>query len=148
MNPFEELASKQIANPVKSRLKAVETRRTRSAEAEKKLAEGDRLLKLYKGEQKRQLQALLNGPFGRDVRGLLQFMRTMTLESAPALVALVKSVAWVRALPEDHKHILLRLISSGIAQVREKNGLPPFDDEIFGQQPKAFSQIKSVVGVR
>lgn len=147
-NPFTALASEQIANPVKSRMKAVETRRARSAQAERDLADEARLLKLYKRERKKQLQALLDGPFGDDVRRLMAYMRTMSLDSAPSLVGLVKRAIWVKALSEDHKYILLRLVSHGIAKVREKNGLAPFDDGVFGEPPKAFETIKQVIGVR
>src|SRR4051812_23130197 len=136
-NPFEQLAAEQISNPVKSRLKAVETRRARSAQAEKDLADDARLMKLYRRDQKKRLQELLDGPFGPDVRGLLEFMRTMTLACAPALIARVRSSVWIKALPEDHKYILLRLVSHGITRVRERNNLPPFADGVWGEPPRA-----------
>lgn len=147
-NPFSRLASEQIAAPVKSRMKAVETRRARSAQAEKDLLDEAQLLKLYRRERKKQLQALLDGPFGPDVRGLLSFMRTMTLSSAPGLIALVRKAIWIKALPEDHKYILLRLVSQGIARVREKNGLSPFDDPLPDQPDKAFQTVQKIIGVR
>lgn len=146
-NPFSRLAADQIAAPVKSRMKAVETRRARSAQAEKDLLDEATLLKLYRRERRKQLQALLDGPFGGDVHELLRFMRGMTLDSAPGLITLVREAVWIKALPEDHKYILLRLVSHGIVRVREKNGLAPFDDEIWGDKPKAFSQIKQIIGV-
>lgn len=147
-NPFSRLANDQIAARVKSRMKAVETRRARSAQAEKDLLDEAQLLKLYRRERKKQLQALLDGPFGPDVRELLSFMRTMTLSSAPALIALVRKAVWIKALPEEHKYILLRLVSQGIARVREKNGLEPFDDGVYGEPPKAFHLIKNAMGVK
>lgn len=147
-NFFSALAAEQISGPVKSRLKGVETRRARSAQAEKDLAEEAQLLKLYRRERKKHLQSLLDGPFGADVRGLMAFMRTMTLSSAPALVGMVRKSIWVQALPEDHKYILLRLVSHGIAKVREKNGLAPFDDGCWGEPPRAFEQVKQIIGVR
>lgn len=147
-NPFERLAAEQIANPVKSRMKAAETRRARSVEAEKKLAEDDKLLSLYRAARRKQFEALLAGPHGREIRGLISFMRTMTLSSAPALIAFMRKAAWVQALSEDERFVLLGLVSHGIARTREKAGLPPFDDGLPGEPLKAFHQIKEIVGVR
>lgn len=145
-NPFLRLATDQIANPVKSRRKGVETRRARAAQAEKDLLDEAKLLKLYRRERRRQLQALLDGPFGGEVRELLQIMRTMRLSDAPPLIQHARQAVWIKALPVDHKYILLRLISRAISKVREKNGLPPFDDGVWGEPDRAFETIKKEIG--
>jgi len=147
-NPFSDLAQAQIANPVKSRMKAAETRRTRSQAAEKQLAEDDKLLSLYRAARRKQLEVLLAGPHGREVKGLVSFMRTMTLSSAPALIAFMRKAVWVQELSEDERFVLLGLVSHGIARTREKAGLEPFHDGAWGDPPRAFEQIKTIVGVR
>lgn len=147
-NPFLRLAADQISNPVKSRMKAVETRRARAAQAEKDLLDEAKLLTLYRRERKRQLQALLDGPFGADVRSLLSFLRSMELASAPTLIKRVRTATWIKALPVDHRFILLRLIGQAISRVREKNGLEPYHDGVWGEPPKAFETIKASMGVR
>lgn len=147
-NPFAALAAEQVSAPVKARQRAAEKRRERSAAAEKQLAEDDQLLKLYRRHKREQVKALLAGPFGQDVRGLMAFMRTMTLSSAPALVRLVRESVWIKALPADQQYILLGVISHGITKVREREGLEPYFDGVYGDAPRAFEQIKTIIGVR
>ena len=148
MNPFEALADAQIANPVKSRLKAAETRRDKRARAEKELAEDEILTRQWRRWRREKLDALLAGRHGADIKGLIRFMDTMTLSSAPALLTLIERAAWIRNLSEDERHDLLTVIGSRITRLRIKAGLPPFDDGLPGDPPKAFEQIKDAFGVR
>lgn len=146
-NPFEALAESQIANPVKSRMKAVETRRANREKAEKELEEQDILTRQWRRWRKKRLQALLDGPFGKDVRGLIRFMDTMTLSSAPAFLKVVTEATWAKEMSLNERHELLSVISARITKLRLKEGLPPFDDALFDEPPKAFEIIKEYLGV-
>lgn len=147
-NPFEALAEAQIANPVKSKLRAIETRRTNKARAEKELEEEDILARQWKRWRREKLDALLAGYHGKEIRGLIRFMDTMTLSSAPGLIKLVERSAWIQELSPDARYDLLRVISNKITRLRTKAGLPAFDDSLPGEPPKAFEQIKELMGVR
>jgi muconolactone delta-isomerase len=148
MNPFEQLAAEQTSNPVKAKQRAAEKRRAKSAQAEKELEDEGKLLVLYRRYKRQQVQSLLNGPRGPQVSALAAIMRTMTLESAPGLIRYARGSAWVTELSTDEKHILLGMIGRAITKVREKAGLPPFDDGLPGEPPKAFERIKTILGVR
>jgi len=146
MNAFEALAEEQVSAPRKARMRATEARQKTAAE--KQLDEEAQLLKLYRRQQRADVRTLLEGPFGRDVRGLMRILRTMTLESGPALVTIVRESTWLKTMPIDHKWFVLRLISRAITRVREAAGLPPFDDGLPGEAPKAFEQIKEILELK
>src|SRR4029077_14853062 len=114
--------------PVKSRMRGVATKRARSEQAEKEFADEAQLLKLYRRQQRADIRVLLEGPFGKDVRGLIKILRTMTLDSGPALIKIVRGSAWLKSMPTEHRFIVLRLIGKAITLTREKAGLAPFDD--------------------
>lgn len=147
-NPFEALADSQIVSPVRQRLQRAEDRARRAAEAEKELRDEEKLGKLYRRWRKQKVEALLAGEFGREVKDLLSFVRTMTLSSAPALITLVEKAAWIRSMPLDDRHSLLQEIGHRITLLRLREGLPPFDDALPGEEPKAFETLKELVGVR
>ena len=142
---FEQLAGAQISAPLQSRMRAVETRRARAASGDKKLEEKESLLKLYRAGKKADLDRLLDGPQGKDVRGLVAFMRSMTLSSSTALVWLVEGAHWMRGLTAAERDIVESLIFRGIARLREKNGLPFWDDPLPGEAPKAFDEIQDIM---
>lgn len=148
MNPFEQLAQEQISAPVRATARAAEKRRARTEQAEKEFAEEAQLLKLYRAHQRRDVRALLEGPFGKDVRGLMKILRAMTLESGPALLKIVRSSSWLKEMPVEQRWIVLRLASRSIIRVREAAGLQPFDDGLPGDPPKAFEQIREELGLR
>jgi hypothetical protein len=148
MNHFEQLAETQVSSPVKARQKAAEARSERAKQADRQLEEDAQLLRLYRTHQRRDVRALLEGPFGKDVRGLMKVLRTMTLESGPALLKIVRSSAWLKEMPVEQRWIVLRLVSRAIIRVREAAGLQPFDDGLPGDPPKAFEQIREELGLR
>lgn len=151
MNAFE--AYSDLAKPQwqRTRERAVEKRRdtiARKSQMEERLDERDLLTKLYRQHVADRKQALLDGPYGKDIRGLLSFMRTMTPSSAPALVKLVEAAGWLRGADQDTRHGVLSLINRGIANLRKREGLMPFDDALPGEAPTASEQIKSILEVR
>lgn len=147
-NPFEALAGAQIVAPVKRRFQRAEDRVRRSAEAEKELRDEEKLGKLYRRWRRQKVVMMQNGPWGKEVKDLLSFVRTMTLSSAPALLTLVERAAWIQAMPVNDRHDLLQEIGRQITLLRLREGLPPFDDALPGEEPKAFERIKEMMGIR
>ncbi|ACL57589.1 hypothetical protein [Methylobacterium nodulans] len=115
---------------------------------ETKLREDEQLSKLYRAWKRQKLQALLDGPFGEQIRDLDRFMRRMELADGPALIARVEAVAWIQEMDADARHDLLSLIGRRIALMRERNGLEPFNDGVPGDPPRAFERIKQIMGCR
>lgn len=148
-NFFDMIAEAQTPAPIRRKEKRAEDRRALKEAAEKELEEQEALLRQYRAWRAQRKQALLDGPHGKDVRGIVQFLRTMTLSSAPGLLKLVERSVWIRTMSASDRADLLNIIGSGIIRCRVRAGLEPFDDEIpFAEPPKAFSQIKQMMDVR
>jgi len=147
-NPFEALADAQTPSPVKRKQDQALKRAMKARQAEQEMKDEVVLSKLYKRWKAEKRNALLAGPHGREVRGIVSFIDSMTLSSAPALIKAVERSAWLDSLSHDERHDLLNIIGVGIARCREKAGLPPFDDGVPGEPAKAFEQIKMMMGCR
>lgn len=141
---FTALADTQIVAPVRSRMKAVEKRRSARQDAEKRLDEKDLLLRLYKAGKRSELKTLMAGPYGKEVRGLIAFMKSMTMSSAGALVKVIEQATWVHELASSERALVESLIFNGIARLREKNGLPFWDDPLPGEPPKVFDDVLAI----
>jgi hypothetical protein len=151
MNAFETYAD--TAKPQWQRRKEASLTKRREtiaakSDMEKRLDERDLLTKLYRQHVAERKQALLDGPHGKDIRGLLSFVRTMTPSSAPALVKLVENAAWLRTADDETRYGVLSLINRGIINLRKREGLMPFEDALPDEPPTASEQIKNLLGVR
>lgn len=146
---FEQLAEAQTPAPVKRKMEWAEKRAAKAREAEKELKEQDTLSRLYRAWKQAKRDALLSGPHGREVRGIVSFLDSMTLSSAPALIGLVERARFVQLMTPAERADLLNIVNIGIARCREKAGLPPFDDELpWCEPPKASAQLKVMLEVR
>lgn len=149
MNAFEALADAQTPAPVKRKLDAAERRRVKARQAEQELKDEQVLSKLYRQWKRKKRDALLAGPHGREVKGIVAFLETMDLSSAPALIRVVSQSRFIETMTKDERHDLFGIIQVGIRRCREKAGLQPYDDEIpfAGEPPKAVTQIKTLMRV-
>ena len=152
MNPFEAVAASQISSPVRSRMKGVQTRRDNMSaaalQAEKRLAEKEILLAAYKKVQRAELRAFMFGEHGKEVRGLISFLRTMSLSSAPALLTFMGKAKWVAALTERERDLVWSIVFQGIARLRETNGLTFWEDALPGDPPKVFDEVETIIRPR
>jgi hypothetical protein len=116
---------------------------------ERKLREDEQLSRLYRAYKRAQIQALLDGPFGAQVRELDRFMRRMELQDGPALVERFRgAMSWIASMDMDSRFSLLRLASRRIVALRERHGLSPYNDGVVGDPPRTFHQIKDIMGCR
>ncbi|KMO33893.1 hypothetical protein VQ02_19800 [Methylobacterium variabile] len=116
---------------------------------ERKLREDEQLSKLYRAYKRAQIQALLDGPFGTQVRELDRFMRRMELQDGPKLVERFReALGWIGLMDMDSRFSLLRLASRRIVALRERHGLEPFNDGVVGDPPRTFHIIKDLLGCR
>jgi hypothetical protein len=142
VNAFLELAERQISAPVKARRRAAEARRARAKE--KALAERDTQFRHWKREHRQELDAALAGPHGGALARLVAFLDTMTMESGQALIERIRVDNWPAA-DDATRFLVLRLASAAIVRLRERNGLPPFDDPLFDQPPNVFLILRELL---
>ena len=132
-----EFAEQQIASPRKARTRAAEKR-------DAALAERSNLHRGWRIWRRQRVEELTAGPHGAAVRALREFLAAMKLGDASALVAAVENGPW-RDADADTRHEVLCLVDHAIIALRERSGLPPFDDRLPGQPPTAFEIIKGIL---
>lgn len=145
MNAFLDLAEEQIVAPVKAKLKRREARQQIVlSPQEKKIRENQQLSRQFIKWKKERREALRTN--GKEISDLLDLLDTITFSSGPVLVSYLESAEWLRSLERNIKDDLLSAIADAIIKVREKEGLPPFDDALPGEPPKIFEKIKEIWG--
>jgi hypothetical protein len=138
---FLDFAERQTPAPVKARMRAAEKRRDKAKE--KELRERDDLFRLWQQLRHKRIEALLAGRYGAKAQALIAFLETMTLDEGPRLIERVRAGNWQHADP-DTRFEILSLINTAITTLRERAGLPPFDDALPGEEPTAFLIIREM----
>lgn len=111
--------------------------------------EKEDLSKAYLGWRREQREALLNGPHGEKAKKLVHWCTRMSLTDAPEMISRVRAaMVWAEDLEPADRVTLLRMLNNAIVSLRERNGLPPFDDGLPDEEPKAYHQLKSLLGAR
>jgi hypothetical protein len=147
-NHFETFAEIAMPAPVRRKEAAAERRATKRLSAKERMDEARDMNARYRRWKREQREELLAGPYGKEIRGLMSFIRTMSITSAPALVKFIERAAWVRNAPVDVRHQVLSIVGRGILLLREREGLPPFDDGMMDDDvPTAFAQVKALLEV-
>jgi hypothetical protein len=136
MNAFLDLADQQMSAPRKRTLRAAETRR-----ANKLLDDRDRQTERWRRWNQDRVEALL-ARHADASRALLDFLRTMTLASAGDLIGIARS--W-RTADANTRFEVLSLIDTAIIELRQRHGLPPFDDALPGEPPTVFQIIREIL---
>jgi hypothetical protein len=111
----------------RKRQRAAEKRANRRQQ--RALTERGALFHAWKRERREHVDRLLCGPYAEAAQALLTFLDALTLDQAPALVALVKAGPW-RNAPDDVRFQILSLVNAAIVALRERHDLPPFDDSL------------------
>ena len=143
MNPFEDLADLQISAPRKARLRAAEKRAVRKAAVEKQAAERKQLNAAWRRWQNERREQVLAGPYGDQFCSLIDFLADISLHDGAALFAMVEA-EWKHA-DVDTKLEALSLIDRAIIALRERHGLPAFDDPLSDEAPSVFQIIREVL---
>lgn len=161
-NAFLALADSQQNAASKARDRGVERRMAKlvvkseadapmvASAADKQMFENSILLKRYRASLRERRQDLENGPYGREIRALLQLLDSLTATSAPALIEYVTKANWLLDADKGTRLDVLSIISTAIARLRVRNGLAPFDDSIpFSEEPPTAFQVirKLLTGV-
>jgi hypothetical protein len=137
MNGFLELAKRQLSNRTKARQRmAARVRRhgRRCTTVRHAVGNQHEPLRHFRGGG---LPRILAGPHRRAARHLVQFLESMTVLDAPALIALVKLGHWERT-DQNTRHEILSLIDDHLARLR-------VDDRLTGQDLIAFQQVREML---
>jgi hypothetical protein len=115
--------------------------------SDKQAFENSVLMKRYRQALANRRQELLNGPHGREVKGLLQLLDNLTASSAAALVLYVSKARWLTDADRNTRFDVLAIVGTAIARLRVRSGLLPFDDSLpyMNEAPTAFEQIRKLL---
>src|SRR5262249_30317336 len=103
------------------------------------LQERDRLAGPWRDWRREHVKELLAGPYAEAARQLMDLLQHM--QSPTELIDYIKDGPW-RTADADMRFLVLTLIDSAIIKLREKHGMPPFDDPLPDQKPNVFLLIK------
>jgi hypothetical protein len=111
----------------------------------KELEDDTRLRRAWRKWNRERLEAAMADAHGAIVGEIVEFLKSMALPSANALLALIRSYDWSEVDAET-KFILLHTIDQRIISMREKNGMDAIDDPLPGQPDNVFRIIKTIFG--
>ena len=144
-NPFEAVSARQTTAYTKARLRTAEKRAAKApmklTEQEQKQKDDARQVRLYRRWKRGQIREFRqrNPQVFRDLRRLL---RKTTLYNSELLLRF--SRYHLRQLKSHaDRSIALNMIGWAIARLRIRNGYPPFDDSLPGEDPTAFEIIRA-----
>jgi|SRR6185436_10568436 hypothetical protein len=144
-NPFEAVSARQTTAYTKARLRTAEKRAAKApmklTEQEQKQKDDARQVRLYRRWKRGQIREFRqrNPQVFRDLRRLL---RKTTLYNSELLLRF--SRYHLRQLKSHaDRSIALNMIGWAIARLRIRNGYPPFDDSLPGEDPTVFEIIRA-----
>jgi hypothetical protein len=114
----------------------------RKSAKDKELEDRSTLLRAWRQWHREQLQEALTG-LHRDVMARLM-EQLKQLRSARELVDFIATQDWA-AVDADTRLIALHEINEAIMKLRERLGLPAFDDGLPGERENAFRTIRGIV---
>jgi hypothetical protein len=143
-NVFQQHATRTISSVRKRQIekaKAKDAMVPKTA-VEKKQAEADRLHELWLAGQAKRKQKLLDGPFGGSAKALCAVLDKIDFDSGETLIAIAET--W-RGTPREVRFQVLQLIDEAMIDLRERNGMTPFDDPIDLDETNCFLTCRSIL---
>jgi hypothetical protein len=129
---FLDLADRQISSPSRARMRAAEKRA--QTRAEKAQVDKKKQFALWRKWRRERSELLLAGPYTDAARDLIELLDTLTPNAADMLLDRVRCGPWRDADP-DTRFMVLALIDTAIIELRERQGLPRFDDPVLPDDP-------------
>ena len=116
----------------------------RQPEKDRTLVDNGRLLRAWKKFHRDERDAVLAGPHARTLEGLFQAFSAIEHVAPVQLIGFINAINW-SAVDHQTRCITLHELSTAIVRLREKRGLPPFDDPLWGAPPNAFQVIQKII---
>jgi hypothetical protein len=88
-----------------------------------------RMHRAYRAMHRNEVTELRAGVWAKEADELFDFVRELDLEDGEELVDMIRRHRWCEA-DEGTRAIILHEINWVIAAVRERYGMPPFDDSL------------------
>jgi hypothetical protein len=126
-DPFDDFANENISMARKKMLERAETRG--QLKRAKKLIEKDLLFEMWQRFHNARKIELMQGEWCVPAGELVAFLESMTINDADALIELLDRQPW-RNADEDTRFLVQSIVGHAIIFLREREGLPPFDDPI------------------
>jgi hypothetical protein len=114
--------------------------------AEKQIAEDNAQFRRYNRAKAAAYRTALEGPSGGLVKRLHDELKHLDIEHPDWFVALVYAVDW-KLVDQETCYTVLSMIDDAIVRLREQNGLAPFDDALFDEDPTVFGICRVKIGV-
>jgi hypothetical protein len=111
---------------------------------QQKLFDDARLLRSWQKWHREEREIALTGPHGAMIERLVFILDSLTLDSAPLLVAYIRGVDWA-TVHYPTRLTVLHEVNVAITRLRERNGMAPFDDAMPGDPPNVFETIRTIL---
>jgi len=116
----------------------------RRTDQERKRAHDERLMRVWRNWHLEEREAALAGPHGPMLAELLRMFANLQHMQPAQLIGFVRSIDW-SAIDDDTKQIVVHELGNAVTAMREKAGLPPFDDNLPGTPDTPFRTIQAIV---
>jgi hypothetical protein len=114
--------------------------------AEKQIAEDNAQFRRYNRAKAAAYRTALESSYGPFITKLHSALRQLDIEHPDPLLRLVVETSWL-SFDQETRYTALSMIDDAITRLREQNGLAPFDDAIFDDDPTVFQICKAKIGV-
>jgi hypothetical protein len=116
----------------------------RKTALEKELSEVHALLRKHHRWHRTRCAEAIDGPHGALVEQLVEILGKLELSDGKHLIDFVHSQSWCGVDP-DTRFVCLHAIDGAIIQLREKAGLPVFDDPVGDAPANVFQTVKHLM---
>jgi hypothetical protein len=146
---FVSLGKDQMVASAKRKLARQEARQGEApmvpTATEKKLRDQQLQMRRYNRWRRAAIRTQLEGPHRDGWRAMARELRSMTIDTGPALVEHVRHAQWLRAASVDERYLALSVISSAIVRLRIRNGYSEFSDSLPGEELTAYELIRAIL---
>jgi hypothetical protein len=115
-----------------------------SAAEQKRLKETQRLMREWRAWHREQLEEALAGPHGDVLARLMRLLENLEAHKPSSLLTFVRERNW-RDMAYSVRLIALHEINTATTSLRERRGLPPFDDPLPGEGDTLSLTIKALL---
>lgn len=156
-NFFEQMGDRQIVSATRAKHRAAEKRRAKlyrsdrdaplvsNTAQDKKLRDQERQLRIWRRDRRRRIREAMEAAEHPGWKELSRILRQLTLERPQELVDYIRAATWLHQAAEAERYLVLSIIGTSIARLRERNGYEPFDDSLPGEDPTVFEIVRNLI---
>ena len=106
----------------------------------------DKILRRWHHWHREQLSEALAGPHGAVVKQIVDFLRDLTPQKMLALLDFMHAQNWC-GVDANTRFVVLHELNFAIANLREREGRPPFDDALpfTDESPTVFEIARTLL---